>query len=63
MKPYLFKIIINHLKIFSRKRKILLPLNKDIEDEESNFRILNFLKEETEIFEKLNKKEKRFFNF
>ena len=61
VKPYLFKIAINQLKMFYRKRKKFLPLNKDIADEGGDFAIFNIFEEEEKIFEKLNKKEQKVF--
>ena len=60
-KPYLFKIAINQIRMFYRKRKKFLPLNKDIADEGGDFAILSLFEEEEKIFEKLNKKEQKVF--
>jgi hypothetical protein len=49
--------------MFYRKRKKFLSLNKDIADEGGDFAIFNFFEEEEKIFEKLNKKEQKFFQF
>jgi len=61
VKPYLFKIVTNQLRMFYRKRKKFFPLNKDVVDEESESLIFNFFNDEGEIFKKLNKKEQKVF--
>jgi len=62
VKPYLFKIAINQLRMFYRKRKKFIPLNKDIVDEKDGFVIFSFFDEEKKIFEKLSKKEQKVFH-
>jgi len=62
VKPYLFKIAINQLKMFYRKRKKFLPLNKDIADEGGDFAIFNLFEEEEKIFDKLKKKGAKSFS-
>ena len=60
--PYLFEITKNSLKMFYRKRKVFLPLKKEIIKEENDFQFFEEL--DISLFDnlnKLNKKEKRIF--